>query len=77
LETIKEQNEEREREFRRGFDVEKLRVEASQKGLELNIKASEATTAETKAHGDIVNKAADVAVKARQATQKAKERKSE
>ena len=77
LETIKEQNKERELEFRRGFDIEKLRVEAAQKGVELNIKAHQAQTAETKAHGDVINKAADVSVKARQVTQKANESKSE
>jgi chaperonin GroES len=65
LEAMKEDNAEREREFRRNFDTEKLRVDAAAKNIELRIKDKDAESKAIKAHGDVVNKAADNAVKAR------------
>ena len=70
LEAIKEDNEEREREFRRHFDTEKLRLESQKANAELTIKDKEADTKEIKAHGDIMNKAADTSVRARAAASK-------
>lgn len=66
LEAMKEDNEEKEREFRRNYDMQKLRIEGVSKGIELDIKNRAADTAALKVQGDIITNAADVSVKARQ-----------
>lgn len=65
LEAIKEDNEEKEREFRRNYDTQKLRIDGIAAGLELDIKDKIADATVMKTQGDIMNKAADISVKAR------------
>lgn len=66
LEALIEDNEEKEREFRRQFDINAQQIEAAEKGIELSIKNKAADAATLKAQGDIMNDAASVTVKARQ-----------
>lgn len=73
LEVMKEQNAEKERMFRRAFDTDKLKIEAQEKGVNLEIKAQEANTKEIKAHGDVMNNAAKISVEARKADDKKSE----
>lgn len=65
LEAIREDNEEKEREFRRNYDTQKLQMEAHAKGIDLVIKDKEATIKAMKVQGEIVNDAANITVKAR------------
>jgi chaperonin GroES len=72
LEGIKEDNAEREREFRRQFDVTKLRVEAAAKDVELAQKDRSVVAQEIKVQGDLMNNAANTTISARQTANDAK-----
>lgn len=67
-----EQNAEQERQFRRQFDVEELRVHAAEKNVELTIKAHQADTAQLATHGKVATDAASTTIKAQEARTKAK-----
>lgn len=66
LDAMIEDNAEKEREFRRQFDLNEQQMQAAAKGVELSIKNKATDVAALKAQGDIMNDAANVTVKARQ-----------
>lgn len=65
LEAMKEDNAEKEREFRRNYDTQKLRIDSVAAGLALDVKDKVANATVMKAQGDIMNKAAAISVKVR------------
>ena len=66
LDAMIEDNAEKEKEFRRQFDLNEQQMQAAAKGIVLKIKDKAADVAALKAQGDIMNDAANVTVKARQ-----------
>jgi hypothetical protein len=62
LEMQKEQNAEKERAFRREFDMQELRVRAIEAQAKHAIAQQNANTHATKTHGDIAHKTAELAL---------------